>query len=92
MASPYFASLDLGRHGLRWLWPEVDLAHPLDDGRAGLAARDLTITDGSLGEDAARWRRLFAAPVRNFDDLIARGAATRRCTSRGTRSRWAGSA
>ncbi len=69
-ASPYFASLDLGRHGLNWLWPEVDLAHPLDDGRAGLAARDLSITDVSLGEDAARWRRLFAAPVRNFDDLI----------------------
>ena len=69
-ASPYFGSLDLQRHGLNWLWPEVDLAHPLDDGRAGLAARDLSITDASLGEDAARWRRLFAAPVRNFDDLI----------------------
>ncbi len=71
VASPYLASLDLERHGLRWLWPEVDLAHPLDDGRAGLVARDLSITDASLGEDAARWRRLFAAPVRNFDDLIA---------------------
>jgi phytoene dehydrogenase-like protein len=70
VASPYLASLDLARHGLRWLWPEVDLAHPLDDGRAGLAARDLSITDDSLGEDAARWRRLFAAPVRSFDDLI----------------------
>ena len=69
-ASPYFRSLDLQRHGLNWLWPEVDLAHPLDDGRAGLAARDLSITDVSLGEDAARWRRLFAASVRNFDDLI----------------------
>jgi phytoene dehydrogenase-like protein len=70
VASPFFASLGLERHGLRWLWPEVDLAHPLDDGRAGLAARDLSITDASLGEDAARWRRLFAASVRNFDDLI----------------------
>jgi phytoene dehydrogenase-like protein len=69
-ASPYFTSLDLQRHGLNWLWPEVDLAHPLDDGRAGLAARDLSHTDASLGEDAARWRRLFAAPVRNFEDLI----------------------
>ena len=35
VASPYLASLDLGRHGLEWLWPEIDLAHPLDDGRAG---------------------------------------------------------
>ncbi len=71
VASPYFSSLDLGRHGLRWLWPEVDLAHPLDDGRVALAARDLSITDASLGADAERWRRLFAAPVRNFDALIS---------------------
>src|SRR5690349_7339077 len=49
VASPYFKTLDLERHGLRWLWPEIDLAHPLDDGRAGLAARDQSITDASLG-------------------------------------------
>ncbi len=70
VASPYFRSLELERHGLRWLWPEVDLAHPLDDGRAGLAARDLGLTDTSLGADARRWRRLFAPALRNFDDLI----------------------
>lgn len=71
VASPFFQSLGLERHGLRWLWPEVDLAHPLDDGRAGLAARDLSITDESLGVDAARWRRMFDAPIRGFDDLIS---------------------
>ncbi|HPV79336.1 MAG TPA: FAD-dependent oxidoreductase, partial [Dermatophilaceae bacterium] len=70
VASPFFQSLGLERHGLRWLWPEVDLAHPLDDGRAGLAARDLGITDESLGVDAARWRRVFDAPIRGFNDLI----------------------
>ena len=71
VASPFFRSLGLERHGLRWLWPEVDLAHPLDDGRAGLAARDLSITNESLGVDAARWRRVFDAPIRGFDDLIS---------------------
>ena len=30
--SPFLRSLDLQEHGLEWLWPEVDLAHPLDDG------------------------------------------------------------
>ena len=69
VASPFFASLGLERHGLRWLWPEVDLAHPLDDGRAGLAGRDPGLTD-SLGEDAKSWKRMFRAAVRNFDDLI----------------------
>jgi len=70
VASPYLASLRLERHGLRWLWPEVDLAHPLDDGRAGVAARDQSLTAASLGQDAQSWERLFRAALRNFDDLI----------------------
>lgn len=71
VASPYLASLGLERHGLRWLWPEVDLAHPLDDGRAGLAGRDPGLTEASLGVDARSWTRLFGSALRNFDDLIA---------------------
>jgi phytoene dehydrogenase-like protein len=70
VASPYLASLGLERHGLRWLWPEIDLAHPLDDGRAGVAARDPELTAASLGADAKSWSRLFGAAVHNFDDLI----------------------
>ena len=70
VASPYFASLGLERHGLRWLWPEIDLAHPLDDGRAGVAARDRALTRRSLGEDAGRWDRLFGNATRNFEALI----------------------
>jgi len=70
VASPYLASLGLERHGLRWLWPEVDLAHPLDDGRAGLAGRDPALTEQSLGADARRWTAMFGAAVRNFDDVI----------------------
>ena len=34
-ARRFLRSLDLERHGLEWRWPEVDLAHPLDDGSAG---------------------------------------------------------
>ena len=36
VASPFLRSLGLERHGLEWRWPEVDLAHPLDDGSAGV--------------------------------------------------------
>ena len=71
VASPYFRSLRLERHGLRWRWPEVDLAHPLDDGRAGIATRDLAASARSLGVDERRWLRLFDATVRRFDDLAA---------------------
>src|SRR6187551_2422360 len=33
VASPFFRTLDLEAHGLRWLQPEVAVAHPLDGGR-----------------------------------------------------------
>lgn len=70
VASPFFASLRLERHGLSWRWPEIDLAHPLDDGRAGLAARDRTETARSLGVDAAAWDKLFAGSTAHFDALV----------------------
>lgn len=70
VASPYLASLGLERHGLRWLWPEVDLAHPLDGGRVALAARDMDLTVGSLGVDGPRWRRIFGPMAKYFDALV----------------------
>lgn len=69
--SPFLVSLGLQRYGLRWRWPEIDLAHPLEDGRAALLSRDLDVTAASLGPDGADWRRLFAPLVRDFDALLA---------------------
>ena len=51
VASPVFLELDLEDHGLRWCYPEVDLAHPLDGSRAGVMVRDLEETVAGLGED-----------------------------------------
>jgi phytoene dehydrogenase-like protein len=69
--SPYLRSLGLGRFGLEWLWPEVDLAHPLDDGSAGLLSRELDRTLASIGSDAKEWRRLFEPLVADLDDILA---------------------
>ena len=68
-ASQCFRELELERHGLEWRHPEVDLAHPLDDGGAGVMLRSIADTAEGLGEDGARWRRLFAGPSRAFDEL-----------------------
>ena len=70
VASPFFQSLDLGRHGLEWLWPEVDAAHPLDGGRAGILYQDLERTAAGLGSDGESWRRLFEPLASNIDNLI----------------------
>ncbi|MGJ9412626.1 phytoene desaturase family protein [Aeromicrobium sp. CF4.19] len=70
VASPFFDSLDLGAHGLQWAWPEIDVAHPLDHGRAGVLVRDLDRTVRGLGADGDAWRRLFAPLVARADAII----------------------
>jgi phytoene dehydrogenase-like protein len=63
--SPFFNSLGLERYGLEWCWPEVDCAHPLDDGSAGVMLRSLEETARGLGEDGRTWKWVFA-PSKGF--------------------------
>jgi phytoene dehydrogenase-like protein len=63
------AGLELERHGLEWAWPEVDLAHPLDDGGGAAMLRSLEATAAGLGEAGARWKRLFGPPSRSYGAL-----------------------
>ena len=69
--SPFLSSLGLERHGLEWRWPEIDLVHPLDDGRAGVLSRDLSRTLASLGADAPAWRHTFEPLTREVDAILA---------------------
>jgi phytoene dehydrogenase-like protein len=70
VASPFLKSLALDQHGLEWLWPEVDLAHPLDDGSAGVMMQSIDETAAGLGEDGAAWRRVFGPPSEHFGELL----------------------
>lgn len=69
LLSPFFASFDLARHGLRWRWPDLDLAHPLGDGRVAVLSRDAAMTAASLGADGERWVRLFEPFVTDAEHL-----------------------
>ncbi len=69
VGAPSLNELSLERHGLEWCWPEVDLAHPLDDGSAGVIVRSLADTARGLGEDGRAWQRIFSPPSRGFDEL-----------------------
>ncbi|HEX4107430.1 MAG TPA: NAD(P)/FAD-dependent oxidoreductase [Solirubrobacteraceae bacterium] len=67
--SPYLRTLGLEQHGLRWCWAPVDLAHPLDDGSAGVMVRSIEATAAGLGRDGRMWKGLFGASARAFDDI-----------------------
>lgn len=71
IASPFLRTRDLERHGLRWRWPEVDLAHPLDSGSAGVLVRSLDETVAGLGVDGPAWRRVFGSLTAHYDDVVA---------------------
>lgn len=59
----------LESYGLQWAWPEIDAAHPLDDGPAALLHRSVERTAAGLGADDRRWRLLFGGPSKRYADL-----------------------
>ncbi len=68
-ASPFFDSLPLEDHGLRWRRPEIPLAHPLDGGRAVALHHSLEVTGESLHADGRAYRHLVGGLVRRWDAL-----------------------
>jgi phytoene dehydrogenase-like protein len=52
LASPFFSTLPLAKHGLQWIQPEFPVAHPLDNGTAVLLHRDFAGASPS-------WQKLF---------------------------------
>ena len=71
LASPFFRSVDLTRHGVRWAHPPVAYAHPLDDGTAAWAVRSVEETARGLGPDGPAYRKLMTPLVRDAEPLLA---------------------
>ena len=84
VASPFFSGLPLQEHGVRWLYPELQVAHPMDgDGHdvagmgaadaagAAFIAADLDATAAGLGVDGDDYRRLIGPLVAARDEILA---------------------
>ena len=70
IGSPALSTLPLADHGLRWAHPPIPLAHPLDNGSAGVLTRDLDETVALLGADGPAWRRTFGSVAAHWDDSV----------------------
>ncbi|HVR38718.1 MAG TPA: FAD-dependent oxidoreductase, partial [Thermoanaerobaculia bacterium] len=74
VVSPFMMSIPLAEHGLAWKYSHGAVAHPLDDGTAGLLEQSLDETAEALGEDAAAYRSLMGAlakhPAAVFDEIL----------------------
>jgi len=70
LASPFFKSLPLDQHGLEWIFPPAEIAHPLDDGTAVLIERSIEATARNLGIDGRAYRWMMSPLVGNYDKLL----------------------
>jgi len=70
VASPFFKSLPLHEYGLKWLYPQAEVAHPRDDGGVTLLKRSIVDTAKSFGRDQSSYKSFFEPLVAQFDDLM----------------------
>src|SRR5207253_8386460 len=67
VVSPFFKTLPLEQWGVEWVYPEVALAHPVDDGDAALLFQSLEQTGETLGADARSYQDLMRPFVERAD-------------------------
>lgn len=70
LASPFLSSLPLHEHGLEYILPDIDCAHPFDDGTSAHLERSVLNTARILGADESTYHKLFQ-PITSYWDKIA---------------------
>jgi phytoene dehydrogenase-like protein len=67
--SPFFKTLPLQHHGLEYLYPEVDAAHPFDNGTAAIIKRSIEDTAKLMGSDEQNYLDLVKPIVNSWPGL-----------------------
>lgn len=70
VCSPFFRTLPLEQHGLKWVYPTAALAHPFDNGSAALLYQSVEKTAATLGDDSRSYQRLMGDFVKKWEDLL----------------------
>ena len=69
LASPFFASLPLKHHGLKWIHPPLPMVHPFDDAPPAVLDRSILETEATIVPDASSYRRLVMPLVEHWEKL-----------------------
>jgi phytoene dehydrogenase-like protein len=70
-SSPFFKTLPLEQHGLKFINPLIPLAHPFDDGTATLFYQSPEVTAQALGEDRESYVKLMTPIVNDWPRIAA---------------------
>lgn len=68
--SPFFSKLPLESFGLDWVFPQLSLAHPLENASASYLSTSVSDSAASLGGDAEVYKNLIEPVSRTFPDLL----------------------
>lgn len=68
--SPFFKTLPLKQHGLEYIYPGIDAAHPFDNGTAAVLKRSVNQTAQLLGEDKQAYINLLQPFVNDWPDIL----------------------
>lgn len=71
VGSPFFNTLPLQDHGLKYLFPDVAATHPFDDGTAAVLTNSLAGTAELLAEDEGAYLKLLGPLVRSWPDIAS---------------------
>jgi phytoene dehydrogenase-like protein len=65
-ASPFFKTLPLAGHGLSYIYPEINAAHPLEHANSAILCRSIDETALHLGADENTYRDLMRSVTKNW--------------------------
>lgn len=69
--SPFFQSLPLAEHGLKFVYPPLSAAHPFDGGTAAALGPSVADTARSLGADEQTYLNLLTPVVEDWPGMAA---------------------
>lgn len=69
VSSPFFRTLPLDKFGLEFIHPEIEAAHPFDDGTAAILTRSIEKTASLLGEDEKNYLDLIEPITKYWPDI-----------------------
>jgi phytoene dehydrogenase-like protein len=70
VASPFFGTLPLKKHGLEFIFPTFAAAHPFDNGRATILDSSPENTSRLLGADDEAYRSLIMPVVKDWNVIV----------------------
>ncbi|MAS93237.1 MAG: FAD-dependent oxidoreductase [Verrucomicrobiales bacterium] len=71
VASSFFKTLPLDQFGLEWIYPEIPLAHPLEDGEAAVLLQSVKDTAAQFDSfSAATYQMVFGPLVDKVPDIM----------------------